>query len=531
MRQVRCYKNVRSDTMSRMLTIVAVSIWALIGLSIAGAGEQQQKQGPPESPPADQPNVLFIAVDDLNDWTGYLGGHPQAQTPSIDRLAASGVVFAYAYPPGPVCGPSRTALLYGRYPHETGAYGNNDFYSPQVLDRYGRSTAVPDVFQHQKSLPTAFRENGYHTAGAGKLSHFTQTPRFSEEIASYFKDDFDVYFDSPTPRIRPDPDHPATNTEHLPFGPVAPEEVDQLHDSQYADWATEQLQQDYDQPFFLAVGFRKPHLPWVAPESYFDKFDLDDIQLPNAPDDDLEDIPQAGKIFAQSLFFFRTMRPESDHQTITRLDLWRENVRAYLASSSYADAMVGRVLEALEASPHADNTIVVLWGDHGWHLGEKKHWRKMTLWETGTRTPLIIRVPGSSANGQTVTAPVSLQDIYPTLAELAGLKVDQQIDGNSLVPLLEEPSRNWEKPVLMTHGPGNFSVRSGPWDYIRYQNGDEELYNVEEDPQELNNLASSPEHEDVIERLGQHVPSEYVELYDHRALQFTNLDTMDVFIE
>lgn len=502
----------------------------VIALVLGVAGDHAKDSMAPD----DRPNVLFIAVDDLNDWTGYMGGHPQARTPNIDRLARSGVAFMRAYPPGPVCGPSRSALLYGRYPHVTGAYGNNHFYSPSTLDRYSSSTAIPDVFEDQKSIPTAFSENGYHTAGAGKISHFTQTPRFPEEIASYFKDDFDVYYDSPTGRVRPDPDNPKSSMEYLSSGPVAPEDEERLHDTQYANWAVEQLRKDYNEPFFMAVGFRKPHMPWVAPESYFDQFDLSEIQLPEVPPDDLEDVPHAGKIFAQSLFFFRTMYPESDHQAITERGdstLWREKVQAYLASSSYADAMVGRVLDALEASPYADNTIVVLWGDHGWHLGEKKHWRKMTLWETGTRTPLIIHMPESTSNGEKVNAPVSLQDLYPTLVELADLNVDQKLDGNSLVPLLEDPGRDWEKPVLITHGPGNFAVRSGPWNYIRYQNGDEELYNLKSDPEEFNNLASEPGYENVIERLGKHMPSDYVKLYDHRSLQFTNLDTMKVFIE
>ncbi len=495
------------------------------------------------APPAERPNVLFISVDDLNDWTGYLGGHPQAQTPNLDRLAQSGVAFTHAYAPSPVCGPSRTALLYGRYPHETGAYGNNDFSSPQVLHHrskmlrrhsssaHGDSTVLPVIFDEQESLPTVFSENGYYTAGAGKISHFTQTPRFPPDIASFFKDDFDLYFDPDGPEVGPDPDHPASNTERLPFGPVTSTDEKRLFDTQFADWAVQQLQKDYDKPFFLAVGFVKPHLPWVAPQPYFDQFVLDEIQLPKAPEDDLEDVPHAGKIFAQSLFFFRTMYPVSDHQYITEHNLWRRMVRAYLASTSYVDAMVGRILDALAASPYAENTIVVLWGDHGWHLGEKKHWRKMTLWETGTQTPLIIRVPGSPSNGASVDASVSLLDLFPTLVDLCDLETDQPLDGNSLTPLLEDPDRTWNEPVLMALGPGNFAVRLGPWRYIRYQNGDEELYNIEEDPGEFNNLAGEPEYERVIERLGQYIPTDYVVWYNDAAAQFKNLDTMEVFIE
>ncbi len=500
---------------------------AIICLLFAGAYTQDNSD-----PAIDKPNVLFIAIDDLNDWTGYLGGHPQAQTPNLDRLAESGIAFTNAYAPAASCGPSRTALLYGRYPHVTGAYGNDDFYSPFTLRRYGRSTAVPDIFLSQKSIVRVFGENGYYTAGAGKLSHFTQTPRFPQNTASYFMDDFDTYFHIDGGDVRPDPDNPQTNTDRLSFGPVAPEDEEKLRDGRYADWAIGQLNQNHDKPFFLALGIKKPHMPWVAPQSYFDRFDLDEIQLPQVPEDDLEDVPHAGKIFAQSLFFFETHYPESDHQAITKQPmLWNRLIRAYLASSSYADAMAGKVLDALQASSYADNTIVVLWGDHGWHLGEKEHWRKFTLWERGTRTPLIIRLPRNQANGQSVEHPVSLQDIYPTLVELAGLDIDQKLDGNSLVPLLEEPERAWDKPVMMSLGVGNFAVRDKSWRYIQYQNGDEELYDMVNDPGEFNNLAGDSAYEDVIERLDQHIPDNFVELYNHRSLQFTNVDTMKVFIE
>lgn len=482
-------------------------------------------------PEVSRPNILFIAIDDLNDWTGFLGGHPQAQTPNLDRLAETGFIFKNAFAPSPSCGPSRTAILYGRHPHITGAYGNDDFYSPYTLRRYARSSAIPDIFQSQKSLVRVFSENGYYTAGAGKIDHFTQTPRFPQNTASYFMDDFDTYFHIDGGSVGPDPNNPETNRDRLAFGPVAPEDEEKLRDGQYAEWAVKQLNQDHDKPFFLALGIQKPHLPWVAPQSYFDQFDLDVIQLPNVPENDLDDVPHAGKIFAQTLFFFEPHYSESDHQAITKYPmLWNRLVRAYLASSSYADAMVGKVLDALEASPYADNTIVVIWGDHGWHLGEKQSWRKFTLWERGTRTPLIIRLPENSTSGQVIEQPVSLQDIFPTLIELGNLKNDQKLDGNSLVPLLENPDLDWDKPVLMSLGVGNFAVRDDTWRYIRYQNGDEELYNLINDPGEFTNLIDDTSYGKIIERLEKHIPDTYVKLYNHRSLQFTDVDTMKVFI-
>lgn len=471
----------------------------------------------PEAP--QKPNVLFISVDDLNDWTGYMGGHPQAKTPNLDRLAKSGVAFMHAYAAAPSCGPSRTALLYGLYPHRTGAYGNTVFYSPRKMRTYSTADGIPEMFRSQKSIPTTFNENGYYTAGAGKIDHFT-----TREPDPEIEQDFNVYF-SPKDNVEPDPAN-KESFEDL-FGPVAAGSTDEMVDTQISDWGIKQLKIKHTKPFFLALGFKKPHLPFVAPQAYFDQFDVSTIQLPKAPADDLKDVPHAGKIFAQSMFGFFTTLPETDN--VAKHPKFSERmVRAYLASSSYADAMVGKVLDALKASPYANNTIVVLWGDHGWHLGEKQHWRKFTLWERGTKTPFIIYVPGASSNGQQVNHPVSLIDIYPTLVDLCKLKIDQHLDGNSLAPLLKDPKIKWEKPALMTHGPGNFAVRLDSMRYIRYQNGEEELYNMHKDRGEFNNLAGRPDHKQMMERLQKHVPKNYVTLYDPAFRQFENLDTMKI---
>lgn len=496
---------------------------ALIFLVVAGKVLSQVSN-------AGKPNVLFIAMDDLNDWTGFLGGHPQALTPNLDKLAKSGVTFRHAYASAPSCGPSRTSLLYGIYPYKTGAYGNSTFYTPRNIRTYARIDGMPDAFANRKSLPTTFRENGYFTAGTGKICHFS-----TREADPQIEADFDTYF-SPRKQHRPDPKNPESfnsggGEEGLSFGPADPDSVNKLIDARFTDWAVDQLKKKHDKPFFLAVGIVKPHMPWVAPQSYFDRIKVDDVILPNVPKDDLDDVPHAGKIFAQSMFGFFTKVPQSDHQMISKdPKLWKRMVRAYLATTTYADAMVGKVLDALAESPYAKNTIVVLWGDHGWHLGEKEHWRKFTLWERGTKTPLIIRVPNSASNGKSVEASVSLQDIYPTLAALCKLKVEQKLDGNSLVPLLSNPSMKWDRPAIMTHGPGNFAIRLDKWRYIKYQNGDEELYDIEGDPMEFHNLAAKAEFASVKHTLGQHVPGSFVTLYDPLFGQFRNLDTMKVFI-
>lgn len=461
------------------------------------------------------PNVLFIAIDDLNDWVGFLGGHPQVKTPNIDALAESSVAFTHAYASAPVCGPSRTALMYGIYPHKTGSYGHHRIYNPNNLH----------VFDSLKTIPSAFRKNGYYTAGAGKLFHY-----------QYDQKDFHTYF-YPSERKLPDPDNSesfypddslSSEFSGMAIGPLAPEDVEHTRDKRIADWAIGQLQKKHEKPFFIGIGFHKPHLPWTAPELYFDKFDLHEIQLPIVRDDDLADIPHMGKIFSQSLFGFYRMDEKSDHEFITEEPLlWKRFVRAYLATINYMDAMVGRVLDALHASRYSDNTIIVLWGDHGWHLGEKEHWRKMTLWERGTKTPLIFYVSGNSTNGAKVKQAVSLQDIYPTLVELCNLEVKQKLDGNSLVPLLNKPDKEWNKPVLMSHGPGNFAIRSDKWRYIQYQNGDEELYDISADEHEFQNLAPDNNYDDIKKSLSQFIPDEFVQLYGPRFKQFQDLERIE----
>lgn len=459
------------------------------------------------------PNVLFIAIDDLNDWTGFLGGHPQAKTPNLDKLAESAVTFMNAHASAPICGPSRTSLMYGKYPHKTGSYGHHQTYNPKKLS----------VFDSLKTMPTVFRENGYYTAGAGKLFHYQGDQK-----------DFETYF-NPSVATLPDPNNKESfypdSSVRPPLsswrmGPLAPEDVGKDRDRRISDWAIEQLKSEHEKPFFIGVGFHRPHLPWSAPQQYFDKFDLKDVQLPPGVwDRDLEDIPQAGRIFSQSLYGLYLMNDKSDHEFMTEQPMrWEHFVRAYLATTTYVDALVGEVLEELKASRYADNTIVVLWGDHGWHLGEKESWRKMTLWERGTKTPLIFYIPGNSSNGSKVKQPVSLQDIYPTLVELIDIDVEQELDGNSLLPLINNPNIEWEKPILISNGPGNFAVGSGEWRYIRYQNGDEELYNRSIDRYEFYNLVNNNKYDKIVERLSKSIPDKSVRLYGPRFKIFENLN-------
>jgi arylsulfatase A-like enzyme len=280
------------------------------------------------------------------------------------------------------------------------------------------------------------------------------------------------------------------------FAPVDARDED-LRDYRITSWIIDQLGRKHDRPFFLAAGLHKPHMPWFVPRKYFEMYPLDKIELPPTLDTDLEDVPTAGVQMA---------RPQGDHADILRSGRWKEAVQAYLAAISYTDTNVGRLLEALDRSPHRDNTIVVFWGDHGWHLGEKLHWRKFALWEESTRAPLVWVAPGVTKAGGVSERTVDFMSIYPTLLDLCGIPIPKHVEGSSIRPLLENPSAQWDHPALTTFRFGNHSVRSERWRYTRYNDGGEELYDESKDPLEWTNLAGKPEHASVKAELARYLP-------------------------
>jgi arylsulfatase A-like enzyme len=405
----------------------------------------------------DRPNVLFIAVDDLRDWVGYLGRNPQTLTPNIDKLALRGVRFTHSYCAAPVCNPSRAALLSGMRPGTTGIYNNNDDFRP--------------VIPAEKCLPATFRGAGYVTLGAGKIYH--------ESYARH--EEWDEYL----PREGRDP-KPAGNdgVGGIKFAPLDCQDSD-LADWKIADYGIAELGKKHDKPFFLTVGFHKPHMPWNVPRKWYDLHPLDTIELPPHRDDDLADIPPAGVKMA---------KPQGDHAQMLASGRWKEAVQGYLAAISYMDMNVGRLLDALDRSPYKDNTIIVFWGDHGWHLGEKQHWRKFALWEEATRAPLLWVVPGVTKPGALCERSIDYMTVYPTLCDLCGITPPTHLEGSSIRSLLTDPQSAWAAPALTTHEFKNHAVRSEGWRLIRYADGSEELYDETADPNEFTNLATNPEH-------------------------------------
>ena len=443
---------------------------------------------------APRPNVLFIALDDLNDWIGCLGGHPQALTPNLDRLAKSSVLFANAHCAAPACNPSRTAIFTGRSPHRSGLYDN----------RQKMREVLPDA----EILPKTFSRHGYHSAGSGKLLHyFIDAPSWDD----YFPG---AESENPFPRTLYPEKRPVSLPRGGPWQYVetdwgALDATDEEYGGDYlvTRWISEQLAKPHQKPFFLACGIYRPHEPWFVPKKYFQPFPLESIQLPPGyREDDLEDLPSEGKRRGPNRYFAH----------IRKHGQWKQAIQGYLASIYFADAMLGRVLDALEKSPHAKNTIVVLWSDHGWHLGEKQHWQKYTAWRLCTRVPLMIRVPEGTPGLPQGTQPgrcqkpVNLLSLYPTLLELCGLPAESHHDGPSLTPLLQNPEHDWPHASITYLGdPGSYGLSTDRWRLIHYANGDEELYDIATDPYEWTNLATKPELASKLKELRALAPKQF----------------------
>ncbi len=446
------------------------------------------------------PNIVLIAIDDLNDWVGAWGG--PAITPHIDKLAGEGRMFQNSYCVAPMSNPSRVALLTGQRPETTLQYTNEGNFRhrpgggeritlPQYLDQFGyRSVAAGKLFHlprgtaeepHELSDDISWDYQWRGNMGTPGIDLFLNESGYARWMEGIDKEELEGI----APYLR----------RSGVWGPI-PHAREECGDWQIMDFGREFIQQEHDQPFFLALGIYRPHAPQIAPKEYFDLYPLDEIEMPYVPDDEMEDIPDLVKRNWTTPFV----------ELVMRKGQWEKAVQGYLASASFADDCVGHFMEALNQSPCNDNTIVILFSDHGFHLAQKDRWEKYSLWGQATRSPMIIRLPEGKMEPGITHTPVSLLDIFPTVTDLLGHGIPEFLDGNSLAPLLKDPEATWEYPAVVTFEPENHSILFENWNYIRYMDGSEELYDRSVDPGELHNLAQDPSYRSLMDRFEQWIP-------------------------
>jgi len=447
-----------------------------------------------------KPNVLMIAVDDLNDWVGIFGGNQYVKTPNIDKLNANGGMAMFkAHSPATVCGPSRSAILTGVTPHKTGVYGNTNNLknAPKAKDL--------------ETMPEYFSRNGYHTISMGKIFHKHPIPgtKKKDEGQWAFNEWHPDFKSAPTiSKKRPvnqlpnlPGEKPSYHYRAFDWGPTVGNDETKMKDYKTAKWAADQLNtRNFDgKPFFMAIGFSKPHLTWYVPQKYFDMYPLDEIKLPETMANDLEDIlDRKGKVAYQ---------PGNSWLRAEKYGRHKEAVQAYMATITFVDDCLGVLLDGLSKSKFADNTIVVLWGDHGWHLGEKQKYGKTYLWQEASRVPLMVKVPGITPNNKKSNGVVNLIDLYPTLIDLCGLPANPLNDGRSFSKLIHNPDMTWNEPTLTTNAYKSHRIYDGRYSYINVQGkGVEELYDHEKDPMEFTNLVKDSAYKQVKERLKAYLP-------------------------
>ena len=464
-------KSLANYNRRRLLTLgSAAALASMVSACSDGAGA-------PKADLSSPPNFLFLPIDDLNDWVGVLGTNANVKTPNIDALAGRGMLFTNAHAQAPICSPSRASLMSGLYPHQTGLYG-------QMAD--DKLRAAIQAVSPTPFLSEYLKNAGYYTAGRGKLFHQGAPEGSFDE---YFREgDFGP---KPPKRLKWE-----SNKTHTDWG-AFPDTDAEMIDYQTARWGEEWLQKTHEKPFFLGLGMIRPHVPWHAPKKWFDMYPLEEIKLPPWLETDMDDIPAAGKKLTD------VPQMPTIEWAIENKE-WRPILQSYLASISFVDHCVGIAVDALRASAYADNTYIILFSDHGYHLGEKSRFAKMSLWGRSTRVPLIISGPGVKV-GRTDSA-VGLVDLYPTIIDLAGLPKNPENSGQSLLPHLQGAA-SVQRFITTEYGQDNFAVVNKDFRYIRYADGSEELYDLRVDPHEWKNLADAPEYSAIKQELAQEIPS------------------------
>ena len=456
----------------------------LLAVASAYAGEPKPTSDAASKPK--RPNVLFIAVDDLNNWVGCMNGHPNAKTPNIDRLADRGVLFTNAHCQAPLCGPSRASLFSGLLPSTSGVY-------VQIKDRDLRKAGPP--MRRCTFLPDYMERYGYTTMAAGKLFHEGDKANVFQQHGPGMS-----FGPKPKERMHYDPKKLGKQGRTLTDWGAYPERDDQMPDYKTAEYAVEKLGKKHDKPFFLAVGFVRPHVPWHVPQKWYDRHPVDGVQTPPYRKDDLEDVPKLARLL-------HSVPEMPTTEWAIQTGQWKDMVQAYLACCTFVDAQIGKVLTALEKSPYADNTIIVLWSDHGYHLGEKNRFAKHALWDQATKMPLIIVTPDQKVHF-TSTAPVGLIDLYPTILDLCHLPPNPANEGHSLVPLLKKPDAKWGHVAITTYGPNNHAIQTDRYRFYQYEDGSHELYDHLKDPNEWENLAEKPSSQAIIQSLKKYLPKQ-----------------------
>lgn len=480
---------------NKILSVIFITFIVLVHAKIPIGNKQPDKK---------KPNIIFIAVDDMNDWVGYLGGHGgmKIHTPNIDRLAKASMIFTNAHTPSPACAPARAAILSGVHHTRSGIQNTHWGDGPKWREFPG--------LENVETLEQFFKSRGYKTLGAGKIYH-SQAPPWAP-TSQIEPENWDFYYPSKyishpyqirapkeviypkevNNKSRPGDRDGTGESSWWTWGPI-PVSDEKMADYHIVDWANYQLELEHEKPFFLAVGTWKPHDPWEVPQKYFDLYPMEDVVLPVHKKNDLDDAFDHGRRWIQKWV-------ENNNQ-------WKKVIQSYAAAISFSDAMLGRLIDKIKKSSYADNTIIVLWSDHGMHMGEKENIEKFTLWERSTRVPLILYFPKVIQPGSRCNQPVSLMDIYPTLVELTGFEKPNHLDGNSLVPQIKDPN-TLTSPVISsyqftwTNKPyGAHAVRSLNYRYIYYpEMGLEELYNHQTDPNEWHNVAYKSKNKKVIEK-------------------------------
>ena len=438
-----------------------------------------------------KPDVVFIVVDDLNDWIGTMGGHPQSRTPNLDALADRGVLFTNAHCNAPQCGPSRTSFLLGLYPKSTGKYFNNTrrpaFFGEQPMQGITSKNAPPDpIILHRH-----FKQNGYRVVCGGKVAH-GNTAKLKRDVDAFLNRPRDVRGNF-------------TDDKANLWGEGGPHNhaEEKTGDYKVARWAIDEWNKVSEKPLLMTVGFYRPHRPFNAPKAYFEKFPLETIQLPRVRANDLDDLPPYAKALARSNAHKDLFKPRTVHEQILHLGgerEWKYMVQSYLACIHYVDAQIGRFLDELQENPRKRETVIVLTSDHGWNLGEKTHWCKAAIWRNTTRVPFMVVLPGVSKSGFRNNQPISHVDIYPSLCDFAGIPQPGYLEGRSILPLLKDATATRDLAFL-SYGPENTAAQSERYRYLRYENGSEELYDHQKDPHEWTNLSNIPEFQTVKKKM------------------------------